>query len=67
MRKDVLAPFFHKATKEGSPDYEPFPKGDESWCGYQRANATAKNITLTNTPCHAMYLEEIKPINYIFN
>ena len=42
MAKAVKASFFHVASTDDKPQHHLCPKGDDSWCGYQRDSQTYK-------------------------
>ena len=43
MAKAIKASLFHVASTEKNPQHHLCPKGDDSWCGYQRDRKTYKH------------------------
>lgn len=61
MRRAVWALFFHTASNNENPQHGLCPKGDDSWCKYNRGKVTKQQY---NHPHHLppAIMDEIKPI-----
>lgn len=61
MKKAVWATFFHKTSTDDSPQHGLCPKGEDSWCGYNRSLVTGEDYVHKNSIPRAV-MEAIKPI-----
>lgn len=63
MRNGIWGTLYHKMSTDENPQHEQCPPGEDSWCSWQRMNATN---TLENhhhkTPLSEYVYEAIKPI-----
>ncbi|XP_069694717.1 uncharacterized protein [Periplaneta americana] len=63
MRRAIWAVWYHKASTDANPMHNFCPKGNDSWCPYQRAvhEGTLKDYRHKNT-LPAVIMEVIKPV-----
>ncbi|CAN7995715.1 unnamed protein product, partial [Ixodes hexagonus] len=61
MKKAVWATYFHKTSTDDSPQHGLCPKGEDSWCGYNRNLVTGEDYVHKNSTPRAV-MEAIKPI-----
>ncbi|XP_016026064.2 uncharacterized protein LOC27209333 [Drosophila simulans] len=45
MRKAIWATFHHKSSTDENPQHEYCPPGEDSWCGWRKAEATGEEYT----------------------
>lgn len=61
MMKDIWALYFHKLSSDSDPHHGLCPKGETSWCGYQKASAKGERYSHKNSIPVAV-MEFIKPV-----
>lgn len=61
MKKDIMATYLHMVSTDENPRHENCPKGDDTWCKYNRAQISKKNYTHLG-PLHEEVAKNILPI-----
>lgn len=61
MRTAVWATYFHKLSSDDKPQHSLCPKGETSWCKYQKSLITGEKYTHKNSVPEAV-MSTIKPI-----
>lgn len=61
MKKAIWAIYYHKMSTDEKPIHSLCPKGEDSWCGYNRALITKENYTHKHSLPMSV-LEKIRPI-----
>ncbi|XP_057339915.1 uncharacterized protein LOC130677250 isoform X1 [Microplitis mediator] len=64
MKSAIMATFYHYGSSDEKPNHDMCPKGEESWCSYQRAEARGELDTFSHdySPLPSDVLKAIKPI-----
>ncbi|XP_018302353.1 uncharacterized protein, partial [Mycetomoellerius zeteki] len=63
MKNAIWATLDHKMSTDENPQHDRCPKGEDSWCSWQRAKATnTLDEYQHNSPMRAEVFEAIKPI-----
>ncbi|XP_044586088.1 uncharacterized protein LOC123266122 [Cotesia glomerata] len=64
MKSAIMATFYHYGSTDENPNHDMCPKGEDSWCSYQRAEASGELDTYTQdySPLPPDVLKAIKPI-----
>ncbi|XP_049854439.1 uncharacterized protein LOC126335325 [Schistocerca gregaria] len=61
MKRDICAIFFHKSSTDEKPCHGLVPSGENSWCKYNRAQATGESYSHQHS-LPAAVITAIKPI-----
>ena len=62
MVNDVMAGLYHIASSDSNPQHSLCPRGNESWCAWQRAQATGKRNYKHKSVLPEAIVEEVIPI-----
>ncbi|XP_074098281.1 uncharacterized protein LOC141526972 [Cotesia typhae] len=64
MKSAIMATFYHYGSSDEKPNHDMCPKGEESWCSYQHAEARGELDTYSHdySPLPSDVLKAIKPI-----
>ncbi|XP_074099508.1 uncharacterized protein LOC141527761 [Cotesia typhae] len=64
MKSAIMATFYHYGSSDEKPNHDMCPKGEESWCSYQRAEARGELDTYSHdySPLPSDVLKTIKSL-----
>jgi len=62
MANDVMAGLYHIASSDANPQHTLCPRGNESWCAWQRAQAAGKKSYKHKSSLPEAIVEEVMPI-----
>ena len=62
MVNDVMAGLYHIASSDSNPQHSLCPRGNESWCAWQRAQAAGKRNYKHKSVLPEAIVEEVIPI-----
>ena len=62
MTNDVMAGLYHIASSDADPQHSLCPKGNESWCAWQRAQASRKKDYKHKSSLPKAIVDEVMPI-----